>query len=471
MPQYRDDADDDLQRIFGLSSYSRVSVMHGLIAQLENYGITEKGAFKRFLGKFDRYSSNIARPATNDCARLARRLLGRAVGVVLGGGGSRGIAHIGIVQEFMKAGIPIDAVGGTSIGSLVGGLLARDVDCSTTTALIRSISKKLSNPWQYFFDLTLPTSSYLTGHALNRVLWKMFGDRQIEDFWLPFYVLTVDIANTCPVYHRSGYAWRYIRASVSLAGVLPPISDNGKLLLDGGYINNIPVDVMAHSGNAGIIIAVDVSTMFDNDVNDYGDTLSGFWALLQRWFGSHPYIPSYAEIQERLAYVTGESSARELPALSESNPDLIYLRPPVGHLKVFDFSKFESILALGIKFGKEQVEILRSNGCLARILGSRDEDSSIKDQILAPITPIRDLDIWRSPEIAMQDANYQNIDDDYRVLKQAPDIIRFAKDHGLNNNSCSCDNLDLEDRTVLPSFCVSSSERGIPYRRRRRSSL
>ncbi|KAJ1516710.1 Neuropathy target esterase [Coelomomyces lativittatus] len=105
--------------------------------------------------------------------------------------------------------------------------------------------------------------------------------------------------------HQSGYLWRYVRASMSLSGFIPPLSDNGNLLVDGGYLNNLPGDVMKALG-ADKIIMVDVAAEDDTSKIYFGDTLSGWEVLLSRInpFRKGSGIPTLAEIQSKLAYIS-----------------------------------------------------------------------------------------------------------------------------------------------------------------------
>lgn len=116
-----------------------------------------------------KYKKNVPRPAPqhppamSDFARLARRLCGKSIGVVLGGGGARGIAHIGVLRALSEQGVPIDMVGGTSIGSFVGGLYAREGDLVSTYGRAKRFSGRMSTLWRILTDLTYPVVAYTTG--------------------------------------------------------------------------------------------------------------------------------------------------------------------------------------------------------------------------------------------------------------------------------------------------------------------
>lgn len=199
----------------------------------------------------------------SDFHRLARHVCKCSVGLVLGGGGARGMAHLATIRALEEQGIPIDKIGGTSIGSFVGGVYAQMQDWKSTQYRSAAISSVLGSTAGYIKDLTCPLVSYFTGRGMNTGLQEIFGeDTRIEDLWLPFYCITANVASYREVVHSQGLLWRYVRASMSLQGYLPPLCEtdergNVSLLMDGGYLNNLPSDHMRSTG-AALVIAVDV---------------------------------------------------------------------------------------------------------------------------------------------------------------------------------------------------------------------
>ncbi|KAI1828679.1 patatin-like phospholipase [Xylaria intraflava] len=300
-------------------------------------------------------------PFKGDFQRLARRLCGKSIGLVLGGGGARGIAHIGVIKAIEEAGIPIDIIGGTSIGAFMGGLYARHADIVPMYGLAKKFSGRMSSMWRFALDLTYPSASYTTGHEFNRGIFKTFGKHQIEDFWLEFYCNTTNISKSRAEIHTSGYAWRYVRASMSLAGLLPPLCDEGSMLLDGGYIDNLTVSHMKSLG-ADVIFAIDVGSLDDDTPQGYGDTLSGMWAFFNRWnpLSTTPNPPTLAEIQGRLAYVSSVDALERAKAM----PGCIYMRPPVDDYGTLDFGKFDEIYERSFKYGQEFLGRLKEKGIL-----------------------------------------------------------------------------------------------------------
>ncbi|EJT74530.1 lysophospholipase NTE1 [Gaeumannomyces tritici R3-111a-1] len=320
-------------------------------------------------------------PYKGDFHRLARRLCGKSVGLVLGGGGARGIAQVGIIRAMEESGIPIDIVGGTSIGSFVGALYARHADVVPIFGLSKKFSGRMASMWRFALDLTYPSASYTTGHEFNRGIYKTFGKTQIEDFWLEFYCNTTNISKSRAEIHTSGYAWRYVRASMSLAGLLPPLCDEGSMLLDGGYIDNLTVSHMRSLG-VETIFAVDVGSLDDDVPQAYGDTLSGLWAFVNRWnpFSNTPNPPTLAEIQARLAYVSSVDALER----AKTTPGCIYMRPPIDEYGTLDFGKFDEIVHVGYQYGREFLQKLREEGVLPLI-----EETEAKKALRRTMAPRR----------------------------------------------------------------------------------
>lgn len=176
---------------------------------------------------------------------------------------------------------------------------------------------------------------------------------------LEYYCNSTSISKSRMEIHTSGYAWRYIRASMSLAGLLPPLCDDGQMLLDGGYVDNLTVAHMKSLG-ADIIFAVDVGSIDDNIPQQYGDALSGVWAFFNRWnlFSSHPNPPTLAEIQSRLAYVSSVDALERAKMI----PGCIYMRPPIDGYGTLDFGKFDEICDIGYRYGKTFLAELKVKG-------------------------------------------------------------------------------------------------------------
>src|SRR4051794_11234399 len=188
-----------------------------------------------------------------DTRRLARRLTGRSVGVVLSGGGARAFAHLGVLEQLMQAGVQIDRVGGTSMGALIGALYAQELDIEEIDARCYEEFIRRSP----LSDYRLPRVSLSSGDRARKMLLRNLPGR-IEDLPRDFFCISADLLTGQQVTHRFGHLAYAVSASMCLPGLVPPVPDGDRFLIDGGAINNLPVGEMA-AANEGPIIAIDVT--------------------------------------------------------------------------------------------------------------------------------------------------------------------------------------------------------------------
>jgi NTE family protein len=186
-------------------------------------------------------------------ARTARRLVGRSIGVVLSGGGAGGLAHLGVLATLMDGGVTVDRVGGCSFGAFIGALLAMGCSPEEMIAICREELVR-RNP---FNDYTVPRRALLRGKKGEQALRRLFGATRIEELPLDYFCVTADLLTAETVVHRRGTIVDGVRASMSVPGIGPPVPRGERLLVDGGVLNNLPVDVMA-ADEEGPVIAVDV---------------------------------------------------------------------------------------------------------------------------------------------------------------------------------------------------------------------
>ncbi|XP_057674856.1 patatin-like phospholipase domain-containing protein 7a isoform X3 [Corythoichthys intestinalis] len=308
-----------------------------------------------------------------DFSRLARVLTGNAIALVLGGGGARGCSQVGIVRALCEAGIPVDLIGGTSIGSLLGALYAEDRSHSRMRMRAREWSMEMTSVFKKVLDLTYPVTSMFSGAAFNSSISNVFKGKQIEDLWIPYFNITADISASAMRVHTDGSLWRYVRASMSLSGYLPPLCDpkDGHLLMDGGYINNLPADV-ARSMGAKVVIAIDVGSRDETNLTNYGDSLSGWWLLWKRLnpLAEKVKVLNMAEIQTRLAYVC---CVRHLESVKNSDY-CEYIRPPIDRYRTLEFGKFDEIAEVGYQHGKTVFDVWRRSGVVEKMLKDRHQE-------------------------------------------------------------------------------------------------
>jgi NTE family protein/lysophospholipid hydrolase len=287
-----------------------------------------------------------------DVARLARLVTGTGCGLVLGGGGPRGFAHLGVLRALEEAGVPIDAVGGTSIGAIMGALYALGMDHAerverAVTAFTRS--GRLVSP-------TLPLVALSSGRRVDRLLAAHLGSVNIEDMPLGFFCVSASLTRAEEVIHERGPLWSAARASMSLPGIFPPVYAAGDLLVDGAALNNLPVDVMRDRMGSGCVVAVDLSPDVEplNTV-PFEHGLSG-WQVLKTHlnpFGMPRPVPNVVDILSRS---TGLSQIRQRRAVLARDGIDFVLRPPVAALGALDFKDGIALIEAGYRYAADALE-------------------------------------------------------------------------------------------------------------------
>lgn len=266
--------------------------------------------------------------------RLARLLAGRGTSLVLGGGGARGFAHLGVLVVLDGTGVPIDMVGGTSIGSIMAAGPAMGWSAEKSRMLAMEQFRKI-------FDYTVPAVAVLKGERVTTKLRKAFGDVDISDLWIPYFCVSTNLTTAGAHYHDRGPLVDAIRASVALPGVLPPVPFDGELLVDGGILDNVPVDEMRRRNTTGRVIAIDVAPAEGPSVtHDYGLSISGFRALLDRRRGGGP--PAMLATLVRSSLI---ASVRDRDRVVRDRVADLYLDVTVDGAGLLDFGAAEHIAA------------------------------------------------------------------------------------------------------------------------------
>jgi predicted acylesterase/phospholipase RssA len=295
-----------------------------------------------------------------DARRIGRRLAGRAVGLVLGGGGARGFAHLGVLRALEECGVPIDVIGGNSMGAIVGGLFACGYSHAERMEQCRAGFAHSAPDADY----TLPLVALHSGAKGNRLLRGMFGDTRIEDLWRSFFCVSANLNTAELRVARDGPMWRWVRASCSAPGMAPPIIEQGQILVDGGILDNLPVRAVRNIEGIGMTIASDAgaSTDMESGLRSL-DAVSGWRMLWDRLRGSNraKAIPTLADILMRTATVS--SVSRQI----ESSRDVdVYLRPPSDGVRTTEWSGLDRAVDAGYRYAMEHADIvsgaLRSGG-------------------------------------------------------------------------------------------------------------
>uniref|UniRef100_A0A8U7PB40 Patatin like phospholipase domain containing 7 n=1 Tax=Corvus moneduloides TaxID=1196302 RepID=A0A8U7PB40_CORMO len=403
----------------------------------------------------------------SDFSRLARVLTGNAIALVLGGGGARGCSQVGVIRALIEAGIPVDMIGGTSIGAFMSALYAEERSYNQMRIKARQWAMVMNSVFKTILDLTYPITSMFSGAAFNNSINNIFKDKQIEDLWIPYFTITTDITASAMRVHRDGSLWRYVRASMSLSGYMPPLCDpkDGHLLMDGGYINNLPADV-ARSMGAKVVIAIDVGSRDETDLTNYGDCLSGWWLLWKRWnpLAEKVKVLNMAEIQTRLAYVC---CVRQLEMVKNSDY-CEYIRPPIDRYGTLDFGKFDEICEVGYQHGKTVFNVWCRSGVLDKMLKDRQETCKSKtDNVTCPTTSFTDLaeivsriEPVKAP-VADDESDYQTEYEEEVLDNQKDDYLDFISSQ-VEEDSDSDEDMQLRKRRNVPSEEGQASSTGEP---------
>jgi NTE family protein len=279
----------------------------------------------------------------DDIRRLARFISGRAIGLVLAGGGARGFAHIGVIKALMENNVPLDHLGGTSMGAIIAAGIALEWSLDELSARMRD-AFVTSNPLN---DYTIPLIALVRGKKVSDLLRENFGDVRIEEMPRPFFCVSSDLTSGRIHVHRAGPLWRALRASVALPGIVPPVTHHGHLLVDGGVMNNLPVDVMAQRAS-GPIIASDVTGELDLRVADdrYGER-PWWWLIWQRMRGT----PSIVSILMRSGTVGSEAQRRVVREMAD-----YMFEPPLPDIGLRDWKKFDRAVLEGYQHATDVIE-------------------------------------------------------------------------------------------------------------------
>lgn len=284
-----------------------------------------------------------------DFQRLARFIAGKAVGLVLAGGGARGFAHVGIIRAMHEQGIPIDLIGGTSSGGMIGLSYSIDTDPNN----LESRNEKQWVAKKPFSRLTIPIISILDHTKWDQIFKEAVGNKRIEDLWIPTFCISCNIDTGETVVHGSGLVWKAARATASLPVFLAPTLIEGQAHIDGGVVNNLPIDVMRKM-TAGPVFAINLEHIVKNRLalEDYPSP----WRLaLEKIPGFRKKKPYHtiSKVIMQLAVMLNDSDYEKRTKLAD-----FILEPPVEDYALTDIKHYDEITKIGHAYGIEHIEQL-----------------------------------------------------------------------------------------------------------------
>ncbi|ANB61408.1 patatin-like phospholipase family protein [Anoxybacteroides amylolyticum] len=245
------------------------------------------------------------------------------IGLALGSGGARGFAHLGVIKILEEEGIPIDYIAGSSMGALVAAFYASGLGIDRLYKLAKAFRRN------DFIDLTIPKMGFVSGNKIKEFIRLVTKGKQIEDLVIPVAIVATDIQKGEKVVFRHGDLATAVRASISIPGIFVPEVVNGRMLIDGGVIDRIPVSVVREMG-ADLVIAVDVS-----HVKAAGNIVSIFDIILQ----------SIDILQDELV--------RHREYVSD-----VMIRPHVEQYSSRAFTHTEEIIKIGEEEARKQMSVI-----------------------------------------------------------------------------------------------------------------
>lgn len=273
-----------------------------------------------------------------DLGRLARVITGRANSLVLSGGGGRGFAHLGVYRALSQLGFPLDLVAGSSMGAVLGAAIA---DRSTPEEVIGWAEARFADS----LDYTIPIVSLVKGERIARFARERFGERDIEDLRLGYLAVSTDLTASRIHVHDTGSVVMAIRATSAIPGVMPPVPHGNALLVDGGVLNNLPLDVARANAPLGLLVASDVAPPRGPGAHgDYGLSATGWQALSSRWRKGGPVYPRMSAVLMR-SMIT--ASMRERDAQVHDGLADCYLDLDIRGVSMLDFDTPRAVAARG----------------------------------------------------------------------------------------------------------------------------
>jgi NTE family protein len=234
------------------------------------------------------------------------------IGLALGSGGARGFVHLGVIKVLKDEGIPIHLIAGSSMGALIGSFYAAGIEMDRLYKLSTAFKRK------YFLDFTVPKMGFIAGKKVKEFIKVFTHGKNIEELSIPLGIVATDLLTGEKVVFKKGPVSDAVRASISIPGIFVPQKHNGRILVDGGVSDRVPISVAKEMG-ADIVIAVDVSRVKQN-----AEISSIYDVIMQS-----------IDIMQNEIVTTREIAAD------------IMIRPPVDQYSSRAFTNIEEIIAIG----------------------------------------------------------------------------------------------------------------------------
>jgi predicted acylesterase/phospholipase RssA len=273
-----------------------------------------------------------------DIRRFCRILTHRAVGLVLGGGGAKGFAHFGAAKAMLESGIEFDFVGGTSAGAL-SGICLTYADFEMDNAILLGQKGAENKPTSN--DYNFPFLSLMSGRKMRNHLQGMLGETHLEDIWVNTFCISTNYSSASIKVHETGLARQRIEASIAIPGVFPPVIIDRHLHVDGGVMDNLPIEAM-YQKPVSHVIAISLSAQTPHLVDI--ETVPSAWSLfMNNVTKKHQYrLPSMTALL--INSLTLNSVQKQTITKSQVS---IYLEMDLRKYGFLDWSKWQQLIEIG----------------------------------------------------------------------------------------------------------------------------
>jgi NTE family protein/lysophospholipid hydrolase len=290
-----------------------------------------------------------------DTRRLARLIADEGVALVIGGGGARALGALGVVRALDEIGSPIDMACGVSAGAVVAALVAMGLSYEEAIERCGAVARRV--------DYTVPVYALTSGRNWSATLTDLFEPTEIEDLLLPFLCTSANLSQARLVVHDAGSLLHAVRASTAIPGILTPVWDDGDLLVDGGLLNNLPIDLARSRRGVGRVIAVSFTPERRHENRQpFAYHVSGWRALGARLVRRPtPEIPTAMSLLMRSMLVAEAQTMRDNVRLARW-----IFRPPSRGYSLMDWQRFRAIADSAYRYA---VESLEQDDVRAAVLG------------------------------------------------------------------------------------------------------
>lgn len=270
--------------------------------------------------------------------RIARKLCGVSVGLALGSGAARGLAHIGVLQSIQDD-ITIDAIAGTSIGAIAGSAWA----LGNSPAVMRETAKKFQlNIWNPFNFSLPPFRSLLNEQHIRYFLDQMYEDYKFVETNLPLYIVGTNLTDAKERIYSSGLIKKAVRSSISLTPIFPPVNENGKQIVDGSSVNPVPVSVLKEHGIDKVIAVNPIPNRnILREIGANNDTPSSLLKKIKKWFAlmaGQKILETHMQTVELMQAQLAKKSAQKAD---------VSLSPVLTSGQWYEFNRYDEFIQAG----------------------------------------------------------------------------------------------------------------------------